>query len=148
MRIIFLALSLFLTGCVTSSQYGNFVDASSALLFNQKKIADDTVKQLVRLYPPAKTTLILKQTITGSDLFGQALVQDLRAKGYALLESHPQTVSDTNTPAGLPLRYTLAKTDTNSFTIMMVIGDKKLTRPYDLTHDGKTVATGYWVRKE
>ena len=78
--VVFMLLSL--TGCTTNKMYGNFV--KNPVEIDQRKIAEDTVKKIVELYPPAKTHFELKQTT--SDMFGTALVHYLRDQGYAITE--------------------------------------------------------------
>lgn len=82
-KTAFLALLVVgLAGCATTapSTYGNFTQSAPAA-FNQT-MADDAVKQLVAVYPPASTRFDLQHATP--DAFGSSLVESLRAKGYAL----------------------------------------------------------------
>ena len=151
-----------LAGCATTAPYGNFVKNPAAGL-DQQKIASDTVQQLVTLYPPAKTRFELEQPTP--DPFGQAFVNDLRAKGYALLEFDPQAkkaqqaapadqasaASATPVPtytSSLPLRYVFDQAiGMNLYRVTVMVGNQSITRPY-VQQDGTAVPAGYWVRKE
>jgi hypothetical protein len=151
-------LALALGGCATTSiQYGNF--AQSAAL-DQEVLATDAVQQLATLYAPARTRLELQQP--ASDPFGQALLQSLRNKGFALLEFAPVNSSaqaassaavqsrTSATPAPsevLPLRYVLDQAGESSlYRLTLWVGQQSITRPY-LAQNG-TFPAGYWVRKE
>ena len=103
-KITFIALLLVgLCGCATTqSRYGNFLPPTSAAY--NKTMAEDAVKQLLKLYPPASTRFDLQQTTP--DNFGMTLVESMRVKGYALLESNPELPvqrnnETTNSPTGL-----------------------------------------------
>ena len=144
-------LVLALSGCATTGQYGNFVPPTAAA--DQQQLAREAVQQLAVLYPPAKTRLELQQATP--DAFGQALVQALRERGYALLEFDPASAkaqataaSSSASPAGLPLRYVLDQAgDSNLYRLTLLVGNQSITRPY-LVQDGSFAPAGYWVRKE
>ena len=157
--VIVLAASL--AGCATS-QYGSFVKSSPAV-FDQK-MATDTVTQLVKLYPPATTRLELQQATP--DTFGIALVNNLRAQGYAVMEYQPVTASATaasapaadgksaaqpaaqSTLPGYPLRYVLDQfSGTNMYRVTVLVGSQSLTRAYTAQND-TVLPAGAWVRKE
>lgn len=164
-----LALLLIgLTGCVATSPYGNFIENTTAA--NDMKIADDVVKKLVTLYPPASTRFDLQQATP--DFFGTTLVESMRAKGYAVLEFKPEPKIGTNigsidsmdsagqavTPAsapaassssGLPLSYLMDQAKgSDLYRVSLVINhEQSLNRAYQL-QDGTITPAGYWVRKE
>ncbi|EPE6923662.1 conjugal transfer protein TrbH [Escherichia coli] len=153
-----IALAATLAGCATS-KYGSFVhDAPAA--YNQT-IATDAVKQLVKLYPPAQTRLELQQATP--DPFGIALVTDLRAQGYAVMEYKPDgnaaaapaaassaaaKPATPQTQGGYPLRYVLDQfSDSNLYRLTIMVGSQSLTRAY-LAQNNTMVPAGAWVRKE
>jgi len=140
-RISLAALAaLSLAGCATSP-YGNHLHSASV---DQQKLADDAVKQLATLWPPAKTRFELKQTTP--DVFGNALVQNLRERGYAVMEFSPNT-TEVNTQ--LPLRYVLSQVKNESgnlYHLTLLVGAESITRPY-LEQNG-IVVPGYWSHKE
>jgi hypothetical protein len=157
-KTAFLALLLTglvsLFGCATPerSAYGNFTQSAPTAMHNT--VANDAVKQLVVLYPPATTRLDLQQATP--DAFGSLLVESLRAKGYALLEFKPGSTTaasqDTGTDraagAGKPLRYILDQLDANLYRVTLLVGNQSLTRAYLAAHSGTLHPAGAWVRKE
>lgn len=148
-----------LTGCVTSSPYGNFIENTAAA--NDQKIADDVVKKLVMLYPPASTRFDL-QHIT-PDFFGSTLIESLRANGYAVLEFKPEPkigsvdnadnagqvhTAELSSPA-LPLSYVMDQAKgSNLYRVSLVVNHgQSLARAYQL-QEGTIYPAGYWVHKE
>jgi hypothetical protein len=145
-----------LAGCATPelSAYGNFTQSAPAAM--EQTLADDAVKQLAALYPPATTRLDLQQATP--DAFGSRLVESLRARGYALLEFKPgaktaalpatATATDRAAGAGKPLRYILDQLDANLYRLTVRVGDQSLTRAYLAAQSGTLRPAGAWVRKE
>jgi hypothetical protein len=142
-------LALGLAACSTapSHQYGNFSGNPPAY---DQKIAADTIKQLLTLYPPAKTRFKVQQPTP--DTFGTALIGGLRFNGYELLEYKP-AADRAEKPGkehdkGLDLRYVLDQhAGGNLYRVTVSIGNESLTRPYMARND-TLVPAGYWVRKE
>jgi hypothetical protein len=157
-KTAFLALLLAglvsLFGCATPQQstYGNFTQSAPTAM--HKTVANDAVKQLVVLYPPATTRLDLQQATP--DAFGSLLVESLRVKGYALLEfkpgsttaASPGTGTGTAAGAGKPLRYILDQLDANLYRVTLLVGNQSLTRAYLAAQSGTLHPAGAWVRKE
>lgn len=137
--------SLLMNGCATHSEYGNFIAKNENI--NQEKIAEDTIKQIVKLYPPAKTQFEIKQITP--DFFGGFLVNGLRNRGYALQEFALEDKGETKRASnGLPLYYILDKfSGTNMYRVTVIIGNQSLTRPYSQEADG-LMPLGSWIRKE
>ena len=145
-----------LFGCATPqpSGYGNFTQSVPAAM--NQSLADDAVKQLAALYPPAATRLDLQQATP--DAFGSLLVGSLRAKGYALLEFKPgaetaaspvtATATDRAAGAGQPLRYILDQLDANLYRLTLLVGNQSLSRAYLAAQNGTVHPAGAWVRKE
>jgi hypothetical protein len=143
-----------LAGCATPerSAYGNFTQSAPPAM--EQTLADDAVKQLAALYPPASTRLDLQQATP--DAFGSRLVESLRAKGYALLEfkpgaktaALPGTSTDRAAGAGKPLRYILDQLDANLYRLTVRVGDQSITRAYAPAQSGTLRPAGAWVRKE
>jgi len=151
-KIAFVAvLALALTGCATTSPYGNYLQSATV---DQQKLAGEAVKQLATLFELQQAT---------PDAFGAGLVKELRESGYALLEFNPEaakakaSASTEAAPAveapasatkALPLRYVLDQAGTsNLYRLTLTVGNQSITRPY-LEQDGALVPAGYWVRKE
>lgn len=150
-KVLTLGFALTLAGCTTPSPYGSFVKDSLVIDY---PIARDAVTKLTVLYPPASTRFELKQPTP--DTFGRALVNGLRAQGYAILEevkapasaTHPENNSVTAMAPGLPLRYVLDQaSDPTQYRLTVLVGNQSLTRPY-LAQNGTAVPAGYWTRKE
>ncbi|WP_020405875.1 hypothetical protein [Hahella ganghwensis] len=144
LALLFIIIGL--SGCATTqpnpSPYGNFV--IDQIANDQQKMANDTIEQLVSLYPPAKTQFELKHSMT--DVFGAALVAGMRDRGFAILEFNP--VTEETDGDGLPLRYVVDQfTDANLYRITVLIGDQSITRAYT-KQNGTVLPAGYWVRKE
>ncbi|MEY3202204.1 MAG: hypothetical protein RIR70_1754 [Pseudomonadota bacterium] len=148
-----LALALGLTGCATTTPYGNYLRDTN---IDQAQLAGDAVNRLAALYPPAKVRLELQQPTP--DAFGSALVTGLRDRGYAILEFNPKSsksdpIPQSSTPApsnavqALPLRYVLDQAGSNLFRLTLMVGSQSIARPY-LYQDGKLAAAGNWARKE
>lgn len=164
-NLIAVGWALMLAGCATSTApYGNHVELVPE---QAQQLADEAVKQLTVLWPPARTRFELQQPT--SDAFGAAFVQGLRERGYALQEFSPQAalnhveneVSAAVSPAGpaktapeaqplptLALRYVLDEAgEATLYRLTLGIGTQSLSRPYRVQH-GVLVAAGHWVRKE
>lgn len=147
--LIWLLAALTLGGCA-AQRYGNFVAKTQV---DQARLAGDVVRQLVAMFPPARTRFELQQPTP--DLFGQALVHSLRAQGYAIQEFHPEAAEAAASSAsagasagGVPLRYVLDQAGESSlYHLTLLVGAQALTRPYQ-AQDGTFSPAGYWVRKE
>lgn len=133
-------IPIILEGCAHNAPLGNFANNPTAI---DQIIADDAVKQIVALYPPAKTSFELKQPTP--DAFGNSLVSGLRKQGFALIEAH----HDEETISALPLRYVLDKTsgETSLYRLTVMVGDQSITRPYR-EQNSTVVPAGYWAHKE
>ena len=130
-----------LAGCASTAPYGNFATEPPAGL--EERIVADTVKQLVALYPPARTRFHLGQPTP--DAYGSALVEALRARGYALVEFKEAAPA---TALGLSLHYVLdAAASPNLYRVMVTVGQKSLSRAY-LAQNDRVAPAGAWVRKE
>lgn len=153
----FALLALLLVGLVgcasTPSRYGSFIQ--KPVQTSDKKIADDAVKQLVALYPPASTRFDLQHATP--DFFGTYLIESMRAKGYAVREFKPEpkalmaasTAPVAPSPSGLPLSYILDQAkDAELYRLTLVINrQQSLDRVYQL-QDGTMQPASYWARKE
>ena len=143
-----------LAGCAAPSlPYGNFVREAPAGY--DRTVAEDAVRQLAAVYPPAHTRFELQQATP--DAFGQQLTASLRAKGYALRESTVSSAAQRKTAREeggaavgaapvLPLRYVLDRA-AELYRVTLLVGDQSLTRAY-LAQDDTIHPAGAWVRKE
>ena len=152
-KFALLALLLVgLAGCAsTSSPYGSFIQNMGAA--NDKTMADDVVKKLVAVYPPARTRFNLQHATP--DAFGASLIESMRANGYALLEFKPEPAADAAAPApikpvptGISLSYILDQAgDADLYRVTLLIQNQSLSRVYQIK-DGMVYPAGYWIRKE
>ena len=149
-----LVCAVGLAGCAaTPSPYGNFIREAPAGY--DGTVADDAVRQLVSVYPPANTRFDLQQPTP--DAFGKLFTTSLRAKGYAVQESASVPVPQGKAAGGngavasaasavLPLRYVLDRA-ADLYRVTRRIGDQSLARAY-LAQPGALQPAGAWVRKE
>jgi len=153
-----LSATLVFAGCANIPSAAPSVTATTGSTGVQLTLAQDTIRQLLALYPPANTRFNIAQQAT--DAFGTALVTGLREKGYAVMES--SAVSSVNQPstfgeaarqpkpasAGLALQYLIDNPGTdNLYRVSLVIGNGNLSRAY-LAENEDVKAAGAWARKE
>lgn len=148
-KIALLALLLTgLTGCTQmpkQAAHGSFVAGTSAA--EQQKLADDVVKKLIALYPPAGTRFSLQHATP--DPFGTALVAAMRIQGYALEEYKATRPDKAAAPGGaLAMSYVFDQPPgTDLYRVTLMIGKQSLSRVYQ-AKGGAMAPAGYWVRKE
>lgn len=144
---------LGLAGCAASpAPYGNFVHEGPAGY--DRTVAEDGVRQLAAVYPPANTRFDLQQAT--QDAFGKRLTATLRAQGYAVRESAASPIAQSAAARGegsaataapaLPLRYVLDQAS-GLYRVTLHVGSQSLTRAY-LAQNGALQPAGAWVRKE
>lgn len=145
-RLASIALMILagMSGCATKTpSSGNLVtNAPTNFLAT---LATDAALQITHIFPPAKTRLALQQP--ANDPFGTILINDLRAKGYALQENAASVPlpSATNT---LQLHYLVDQTQENGlYRTTLQIGEQTLSRAYVL-NNGALSPAGAWSRKE
>lgn len=151
------ALLICLAGCGSNaskpdSGYGRFITGATAAYESQ--MADDSVRQLVSLYPPASTRLTMDQE--APDQFGTRLIEQLRAQGYALQEAvQPPAAPQSNRPSALPeesgaasLNYVLDTVSSpNLYRVTLKVGNQTISRAY-LARSNVIHPAGAWARKE
>lgn len=96
MRKYLIAIFLMLLCACTHQQYGNYTQISDQ---DNMRMADDSVRKLSYLYPPASTRFKIQQTAV--DTYGAGLIQELRRNGYSIQES--QSFGDILRSAFVPL---------------------------------------------
>lgn len=151
-----LLVGIGLAGCANRhahATYGNFIDVPEK--FDGKVMAEDVAGKMVALFPPARTSIKMRQTTL--DAFGTTLTATLRRKGYALAEFDPggRTVSqEAGAPSRPPATDNLALAylvdqplDAGLYRLTVLINEQSLSRLYR-AKDGSLVPAGYWVRKE
>ena len=162
MRVLFAA---FLCACLGACAFQP-LSRDNPFAALDEMIASDTVNQLARLYPPARTQFSL--VVSEPKSFGALVADRLRAKGYALSEKEektrimppdtfgavfsPKPADEGNMPVksfaseGIELRYVLNHSADLS-RITMVIGRAMLARAY-LVENGAIAPAGAWTSKE
>ena len=153
--IIFsLLFAVFLAGCSSQQTFGNFSEEQSASL--QQAMAEDALRQLKKVYPPATTRFNLMHNV--ADPFGNAFVEGLRSSGYAIAEVHPDLLPKAvaeravevtrliTAEQGIPLSYIV---DHNSglFHLSLRIKNKTISRGY-MVSDGALHPASAWTVKE
>ncbi len=152
-------IGFLLAGCVSPSPYGYLVNGAVPPKMPER-LAEDTVTRMEALYPPAHTRLALTHPAT--DPYGVALIEALRRKGYALMESRMHTRMNPSTrddmpvavqptvshEAGLPFGYVVdGPFEPRLYRVTVFIGSQSLSRVYRM--DQQVLAqAGAWVRKE
>ena len=136
-----------LAGCASTpapGTYGSFVQAPVAT--DDKAMADDVVKKLAVLYPPAKTRFNLQHATP--DAFGIAMVTTLRAKGYAVAEVKPGAQVPALAAGEQSLAYILDQPlDAGLYRVTILVNSQTLSRVYQ-SAGGAVTPAGAWVRKE
>jgi len=153
-----LVMLLTLSGCATNSDYGNFIKNEPSTA--QMQLAQDSAKQLEKVYSPAKTHLALQQDTP--DAFGKALVASLREAGFVVQafdknQSKLKTASHStqtllpvnpNEPVQFELAYILDQAgETGLYHLSLFLSNQSLTRLYRLDDNG-FIAAGEWARKQ
>jgi hypothetical protein len=126
------------------SGFGNFAKADSV------ELVQDAMSALMANYPPAKTRLALVQE--ADDVFGVALVEALRANGYAVAE-HAESdkyLPDTKKPVGLAFAYVIDDRE-DELCVVLHVGAESLNRLYRIQRSDDAlqyIPQGYWTRKQ
>ncbi|PWF55364.1 conjugal transfer protein TrbH [Massilia glaciei] len=141
-------LMVGLAGCASSKAprvpFGSFVQTPVAA--DDKAIADDVVKKLAALYPPAKTRFNLQHATP--DAFGTSVVAALRAKGYALAEVKQGARAAAPAAGEQALAYVIDQPlDAGLYRVTLLVNSQTLSRVYQ-SSGGAVAPAGAWVRKE
>ncbi len=147
LSIMTLVIAACLAGCAAPRPHGNFAGAAAAF---EDQMAEDAVKQLVALHPPARTPLKLEQTPT--DSYGAALVDKLRKAGYAVVfkpakaNAGARAGDDWRQIPGIPLNYLLDRMGAGRYLLQVRMGEESISRVYAAA-DQRLSAAGYWARE-
>lgn len=144
-KVVFAMLSL--AGCASipaPAVLGNFVDEGARS--STSLMAEDVVKKLDVLYPPAHTSFRMQQKTP--DSFGATLVEALRAKGYALAEFDPASVDSGTHSRGVTLAYIVDQPlEPGQYRVTVLLNKQSISRLYQL-RGGVVSPAGAWIRKE
>jgi hypothetical protein len=136
-----------LAGCASApapATYGSFVQKPVAT--DEKAMADDVVKKLAALYPPARTRFNLQHATP--EAFGIGMVAALRAKGYALAEVKPGTRAPALAAGEQSLAYVIDQPlGAGLYRVTVLVDSQSLSRVYQ-SAGGAVTPAGAWVRKE
>lgn len=139
MTLLFIIL---LPGCATT-QYGHY--ATQEPTINQT-MARDSLARLVALYPPARTSFTIRQSV--KDAYGSALIAALRGRGYSVYELTGRATQSQKAPEGIELAYVVdAPYGKHLHRVTLVIGSRMISRAY-MVKDGSLKPLGYWLLKE
>ncbi len=158
--IAVLLIVITMSGCAKRTLQGNYLQTTPA--DKQQKLAADAVKQIAKIWPPAKTKFELQHAAT--DPFGVAMVKSLRDSGYALTEYKKNSESANSETKGFssssaastgnklgaqiyPLNYVLDQAGDDLYRLTLSVGPQSITRPY-LDRNGVFEPAGSWMRKE
>ncbi len=144
---LIMVLLFLLSGCVTTTQYGNYVEDNSET--HNSIIASDAAYQLMQIYPPASTKLNMLHV--AEDSFGTALIKSLRTGGYAIQEHKTSSLGQPENTAtadnnGAALAYIFDQSS-DVYRLSVMIDKKILTRAY-MPFEDKIQPAGSWVLKE
>lgn len=167
-RMLLALLCMHLSACAGLPDTEQPIDAASAAF--EERIATDTVRQIARLYPPARTRL---NVVSASpDHFGVLLTAKLRGQGFGVAETveakpkafpftfsnefrpradaaHPDTGNvPVATLPGIELRYLLDPARAGMFSRVTVrIGGAVLARAYlvDGNDPGAAAPVSAWT---
>lgn len=155
--IAVLLIVISMSGCAKRTLQGNYLQTTPA--DKQQKLAADAVKQIAKIWPPAKTKFEMQHAAT--DPFGVAMVKSLRDSGYALTEYKKASESANSEAKGssaastgsklgaqiYPFNYVLDQAGDDLYRLTLSIGPQSITRPY-LDRNGVFEPAGSWMRKE
>jgi len=144
MRILWIVLLLTtnLLGCV-KVQEGNFIKTPKKI---NQELAEDIAKQLVSIYPPARTNFYMN-TRFADNAFRASFINTLRQKGYGLNES---SIPGVHLKAGnaYTLYYLLDETiKKRLYRVSIVVGKSSFSRAYKIKKD-TLIPLGLWSFRE
>ena len=152
MRFVLCVLGLVAVALVSGCEkqpgvYGNFAEADSV------ELVQDAVSALSTNFPPAKTRLALVQET--EDAFGVALVEALRADGYAVAEyvkpgERDKYLSGVTKPDGLAFAYVVDDMD-DELRVVLHVGGGTLSRMYRVQDAGRAfeyIPLGFWTFRQ
>ena len=146
--IVLVMLLTGLSGCATVPKEQEQASSPVSVELGNS-LASDAVKQLQTLYPPAHTTFNIEQAVSKMDIFGIALVAQLREKGYAVQIIDPK--QPVTALASLRLHYIIdnpaARWYIGLYRVQLVVGNVTLTRAYSEANN-TAMPAGAWAKME
>ena len=142
-------LVILLTGLSGCATVHNEPTPSPVSVELGNSLASDAIKQVQTQYPPAHTTFNIDQAVLKTDSFGNALLFQLRAKGYAVQIIDPQQPA--KAVASINLHYTVdnpaARWYIGLYRVQLVLGKVTLTRAYSVANN-TAMPAGAWAKME
>ncbi|QBS13501.1 hypothetical protein [Legionella geestiana] len=139
--LITLLFIIQLQGCATT-QYGHYATLTPTV---NQAMAKDTLTRLTVLYPPARTSFTIRQSV--KDPYGTALVAALRGRGYSVYELTGKVPRTQKAHEGIELAYIADAPYGNLHRVTLFIGTRIISRAY-VVKDGVLKPLGYWLLKE
>lgn len=131
-------MALALTGCAfTAARHGSYAIGAAAP--DAQAMAADSLGELVKLYPPAISRVSI-DTASDGDVFGQALADGLRKRGYAVVEASRKDKPD---PLALPLSYVVDQPMAGFYRVTLHVGQQSLTRGFAAGEGGFGPTAGW-----
>jgi len=138
MKWVYFALSLLLSSCT------HLQKEEGSNHFNRNVVVNDAVTLIEQLYSYKKMTF----TIVPKDKFSEVFIQQLRKKGFRVIESkNPSTwFSKRNEGQGFYVEYLFFKLSHDDYLLTLKINNVKLSRIYQFK-DNHFIARGFWTRE-
>lgn len=138
-----------LAGCTTVRPTMSYV-APEVTASDAAKLAADAAHWLATPLPPANTTIVLDppaSTAQQGDVMTPAMVEQLRATGYGVVQVPRQQAKAAPPPEGVPVRYLVSPLSTGVLMRLQYQGIEA-ARFYPRSTDGSLVeATPFTVRE-
>ena len=141
-QLIVILFCCFIVGCTTQAKTGNFAKKEVKNFYlSMQTISTETVDKLSDIYPPAKSRLRLK-TPDKHDYFGIFFLNNLRNKGYAVLEG-----DNFGNENYYFVDYVIrnSKENNTTYNVIINIGNSTLSRVYIVDKKGDLVPNSSWT---
>lgn len=138
MKNLTLTVVLLMLSACASNQFG---DQTESISIDQTVIYD-TVAVIESIHAPAKTSFSLAHEIDEKDSYGNRLVAEMRKKGYAI-----QSYAKDQDTIGMPFSYALTQFDA-VVSVRITMGQKSLSRAYEVSQTGSIKPHGNWALME
>jgi len=132
----FVSAAFLVTSCAGVSHRDSF--AVPAPPDQTKALVDDSVAELVKLYPPAISRVLVPTG--GGGAYGEGLRSSMRQAGYAVIETGKGEKPD---PAATPLRYYVDQPIANSYRVTLRVGAQTFSRIYGVDEQGVFPSAGW-----
>lgn len=138
-----------LSGCASVRPSMSYV-APEVTASDASKLAADAAHWLAKPLPPAQTTIVLDPPASSaqqSDVMTPAMLEQLRATGYGVVQVPRQQGKDTPPLEGVPVRYLVSPLDTGVLMRLQYQG-VEAARFYPRSTDGSLVEAAPFTVRE